>query len=107
MKKHNVYLKELKKDYYSLSYENLFSKLNGYSSSKIIQSFALLARCENLPFNHISKLIEEHIERLDTKVDVLRSKIGVGSYPERYVDALLKKINITFLILIRFDTLQR
>ena len=86
---------ELKEEYYSSSYQEMLMQ-SGFQPANYVRNFALCARSENLPFNHISKIIRKTVESLDAHVDCFRSRTGVGSFPERFMDALLKQLDVTF-----------
>ena len=88
-------INELKEEYYSSSYHEMQMKA-GFEPANFIRNFALCARAENLPFIRISETIQKAIERLDSQMDCFRSRSGSGSYPERFMDALLKQLKVTF-----------
>lgn len=88
-------IKELKEEYYSHSYQEMYLK-TGYKAANELRNFALLSRGDNLPFCEIPELIKKQIERLDTQVDCLRATSRKGSFPERVIDAILKQLNVAF-----------
>lgn len=95
-------INELKEEYYSSSYYEMQMK-TGFEVANFIRNFALCARAENLPFSNISETIKKAIERLDAQIDCFRSRSGSGSFPERFMDALLRQLDVNFEREVVFD----